>query len=152
TAVTDMQTAFTCATVTRPCDAGAAFNFPAATDFAALPQPLAAGHYCVTGAMSVGSPLTLTNPGVYIFQSTGALDTAVGPFAVTLAGGANAGNTFVYWVPGGITTIQANVAFLGSILSFNAGITLGANATLLGGRALTGAAVNLLSTNQIAIP
>lgn len=152
TAVTDMQAAFTCATVTRACDPGPAFNFPAATDFAALPQPLAAGHYCVTGAMSVGSPLTLTNPGVYIFQSTGALDTAVGPFAVTLAGAANAANTSVYWVPGGIATIQANVAFLGNILANNAAVTLGANSTLIPGRALSGAAVNLLSTNTVTKP
>lgn len=146
-AVTDMQAAVTCATA-RACD----FNFGVATDFAALPQPLATGHYCVTAAMSVGSPLTLTNPGVYIFESTGALNTAVGPFAVTLGGAANAANTSVYWVPAGVTTIQANVGFIGSILSNNAAITLGANSTMLPGRALSGAAVNLLGTNVIARP
>jgi hypothetical protein len=146
-AVTDMQAAVTCAT-NRACD----FSFGVATDFAALPQPLATGHYCVTGAMSVGSNLTLTNPGVYIFRSTGALNTAAGPFSVTLGGTANAANTSVYWIPAGVTTIQADVGFIGSILSNNAAITLGANSTMLPGRALSGAAVNLLGTNIITRP
>jgi hypothetical protein len=153
TAVTDMQTAFTCATVTRACSVGAAFNFAAAQDFAALPQPLAAGHYCVTGAMSVGSNLTLTNPGIYIFQSTGALDTAVGPITVSYGGAATSANTSVYWVPGGIATLQANVTFLGSILSNAAAINVGANSTLIPGRVLSGAAVNLTGgTNTITRP
>lgn len=151
-AVTDMQTAATCLSApSRACDP--ALTFGAAQDFAALPQPLAVGHYCVTGAMSVGSNMTLTNPGVYIFESSGALNTAVGPITVAFGGAANAANTTVYWVPTGITTIQANVNFLGSILSNNAAISVGANSTLIPGRALSGAAVNLTGgTNTITRP
>ena len=50
TAVTDMQTAISCANA-RACD----FNYAAATDFGGM--TLAPGVYCVTGAMSITRPL-----------------------------------------------------------------------------------------------
>jgi hypothetical protein len=155
-AVTDMQTAVACA-VARPCDV----TYPAgAIDFAIQVQPLAAGHHCVTGAMSVGSNLTLTNPGVYIFDSStgagGAL-TSAPTITVKFAGAANAANSSVFWVSSGAgssVSIGATNTFLGTIMCSPcaAGATLQANSTLLPGRMLSAAAVTLNGTNQISRP
>ena len=157
-AVTDMQTAVACA-VGRGCDV----TYPAgAIDFAIQPQPLAAGHHCVTGAMSVGSNLTLTNPGVYIFDASnggagGAL-TSANTITVKFGGAANAANSSVFWVSSGaassVTIGDANT-FLGTILCSPcaAGATIKANTTLLPGRVLSSAAVNLNGgTNTITRP
>jgi hypothetical protein len=150
TAVTDMQTGLGCG-VARTCD----FNYGAATDFGGM--ALATGVHCVAGAMSLGSNLTLTNPGVYIFRSTGAL-TSVANVIVALAGAANAGNTAIFWVssgPASNVSIGATNVFLGTIMCGAAAdpcaATLGANTTLLAGRVLSTNAATL-STNQIAIP
>jgi len=150
TAVADMQTGLGCG-LTRTCD----FNYAAATDFGGM--ALAPGVHCVAAAMSVGSNLTLTTPGVYIFRSTGAL-TSAPSVTVALAGTANAGNTAIFWVTSGAgsnVSIGATNVFLGSILCGAAGdpcaATLGANTTLLAGRVLATNAVTL-DTNQIAIP
>jgi hypothetical protein len=145
TAVTDMQTAAACGTTTRACD----FSYGAAKDFGGS-VGLLPGHHCVTGGMSVGSNLTLTNPGVYIFSSTGTL-TSAATVTVAFGGAANASNSSVFWVPTGTTSIGATNTFIGSILANNAAITLGANTTLLPGRTLSGAAVTL-DTNTIARP
>lgn len=144
TAVTDMQTAAACG-VARLCD----FNYAAAKDFGGS-VGLSPGHHCVVGGMSVGSNLTLTNPGVYIFSSTGAL-TSAPTVTVAFGGAANSANSSVFWVPTGTTSIGATNTFLGSILANNAAITLGANTTLLPGRTLSGAAVTL-DTNTITRP
>ncbi|MHB8137860.1 MAG: Ig-like domain-containing protein [Smithellaceae bacterium] len=148
-AVTDMETGISCATG-RTCD----FNYGAATDFAALPQPLSPGVHCVDAAMSVGSNLTLTTPGVYIFRSTGALTTA-DTITVAFGGTANAANTSVFWVSSGAASgasIGATNVFLGTIMvGLPGAATLGANTTLLGGRVLSSSAVTL-DTNTIAIP
>jgi hypothetical protein len=144
TAVSQMQAAVGCAAA-RTCN----FNYAAATDFAAV-GPLAPGVHCVTGAMSVGSNLNISTPGVYIFRSTGTL-TSASTINVAFAGTANATNTSVFWVPTGATSIGANNGFLGTIMSFNAAITLGANTTLIPGRVLSGAAVTL-STNTVTKP
>ena len=143
-AVSDMQYAAACG-VARKCD----FSYGAAKDFGGS-VGLLPGHHCVTGVMSVGSNLTLTNPGVYIFSSTGAL-TSVATVTVAFGGTANAANSSVFWVPTGTTSIGATNYFLGSILANNAAITLGANTTLLPGRTLSGAAVTL-DTNTITRP
>jgi hypothetical protein len=146
TAVTDMQTAIACA-VARPCD----FNYGAATDFGGM--VLAPGVHCVAAAMSVGSNLTLSTPGDYIFRSTGALTTA-NTVAVALGGAANATNTSVFWVSSGAASgaaIGATTTFLGTIMVSPGAAGLGANSTLLNGRILSSAAVTL-DTNQIAIP
>lgn len=150
TAVTDMQTGLGCG-VARTCD----FDYAVATDFGGM--TLAPGVHCVVGAMSVGSNLTLTTPGVYIFRSTGALTTAPS-VTVALAGAANAGNTSIFWATSGAgsnVSIGATNVFLGTILCGAAGdpcaATLGANTTLLAGRVLSTNAVTL-DTNQIAIP
>jgi hypothetical protein len=147
-AVTDMETAVGCAKA-RPCD----FTYGATKDFGGA--TLSPGVHCVTGAMSVGSSLTLTNPGVYIFRSTGALTTA-DTITVALGGTADATNTSIFWVPttttAGSNSIGATTTFLGTIMpDQSTAITLGANTTLKGGRTLSGAAVTL-DKNTIAIP
>jgi hypothetical protein len=155
-AVTDMETAVACA-VARPCDVT---YLPGAIDFAIQTQPLAAGKHCVTGAMSVGSNLILTNPGVYIFDSSsgagGALTTAP-TITVQFGGTANAANSSVFWVSSGAgsgVSIGATTTFLGTIMCSPcaAGATIQANSTLLPGRVLSSAAVTLNGTNQITRP
>jgi hypothetical protein len=144
TAVADMTTAVGCANA-RACN----FSYAGATDFGGL--TLAPGVHCVTGAISVGSNLTLSNPGVYIFRTTAAI-TSAPTVTVALAGAANAGNTAIFWVSsGGSASINATNVFLGTIMVTGGAITLGANTTLLAGRALASAAVTV-DTNQIAIP
>ena len=151
-AVTDMQTAITCA-VARVCD----FTYGAGKDFGGS-VGLAAGHHCVTGAMTVGSNLTLTNPGTYIFEADGALTTSA-TITVAFGGAANAANSSVFWVSRGAASnvsIAATNVFLGSILVANLGdpgaATLGANTTLLPGRVLSTNAVTLNGTNTITRP
>jgi hypothetical protein len=147
-AVTDMETAIGCAK-DRTCD----FNYAATKDFGGA--TLSPGVHCVTGAMSVGSNLTLSTPGVYIFRSTGALTTD-NTITVALGGTATATNTSIFWVPttttAGSNSIGATTTFLGTIMpDQSTAITLGANTTLKGGRTLSGAAVTL-DKNTIAKP
>jgi hypothetical protein len=150
TAVTDMQTGLGCG-VARACD----FTYGAATDFGGM--ALLPGVHCVAAAMSLGSNLTLTDPGVYIFRSTGALTSLAG-VTVALAGTANAGNTSLFWIssgPASNASIGANNVFLGTIMVGALGdpgaATIGADTTLLGGRVLSTNAATL-SRNTIAIP
>jgi len=150
TAVTDMQTGLGCG-VARGCD----FNYAGATDLGGT--TLAPGVHCVTGALSLGSNLTLSTPGVYIFRATGSI-TSVANVIVALGGAANAGNTSVFWVSSGAASsvsIGANNVWLGSILCGALGdpcaATLGADTTLLAGRVLSTNATTL-SRNTIAIP
>jgi hypothetical protein len=143
-AVSHMQAAVDCANA-RTCD----FNYAVATDFSTV-GPLAPGVHCVTGAMSVGSNLNISTPGVYIFRSSGTL-TSASSITVAFTGTANATNTSVFWVPTGTTSIGATNVFLGTIMGYNAAITLGANTTLVPGRVLSGAAVTL-DTNTVTKP
>ena len=143
-AVTDMKTAIACANG-RTCD----FNHLAGFDFGG--KVLAPGVHCVPGAMVVGSNLTLTNPGLYIFRSTGAFTTA-NSITVAYGGAANAANTSVFWVSSGAASgvsIGATSALLGTIMVDPGAATLGATTTLLsGGRVLSSSAVTL-DTNTI---
>ncbi|MGD0020778.1 MAG: ice-binding family protein [Smithellaceae bacterium] len=147
----DMLTAIACAQA-RPCSAGPDFNFTSAHNFGgATLQP---GVYCVDGAMSVDSNLTFTNPGVYIFLSSGALTTS-STVTVAFGGSANATNTSVFWVPGGAAHILGTNVFLGTIMPGNdAAITLDANTTLIPGRVLSNSAVTLGGggLSEITIP
>jgi len=146
TAVTDMQNSIACG-VARPCD----FNYLAGHDFGG--DTLQPGVHCVPGAMSVGSNLTLSTPGVYIFRATGAL-TSAATITVAFGGTANAANSSVFWVSSGVASgasIGATNVFLGTIMVDPAAAVLGANTTLLPGRVLSSSAVTL-DTNQIAIP
>jgi hypothetical protein len=134
------------------CASGRACTVTYATgaiDFGGM--TLAPGVHCVTGAMSVGSNLTISTPGVYIFRSSGALDTAVN-VNVTFGSGVNASNTFLFWVPSGAATIKAGTAFKGTIMpDSSAASTMNATATLLGGRLFSNSDVNV-DTNTISIP
>ena len=143
-----MLTAISCASA-RACSAGSAFNINADYDFGG--KTLAPGVYCVAGGMSVGSNLTLSTPGVYIFRSTGAL-TSSNTITMAFGGTANATNTSVFWVPTGAASIGSDNAFLGTIMpGASAATTLGANTTLLPGRVLSNSDVTL-DKNTIAKP
>ncbi len=105
------------------------FTFGSATVLSALPQPLAPGVYCVTGAQSIGTAgITLSSAGNYVFRSTGALDTVAGSH-VTLSGLADASH--VFWTPGAATTLGANSVFVGTDID-DSGITIGDTVTWLG--------------------
>ncbi|MGZ5086621.1 MAG: IPTL-CTERM sorting domain-containing protein [Usitatibacter sp.] len=106
------------------------------------------GCYSSTGAMSIGSTLTLNGNGIYIFKPNGALNTAAGSI-VTLAG-ACAGN--VFWGPTA-TTLGANSIFAGNILDDTSTITLG-NLAVLTGRALAFGVGGTVATsrNTITVP
>jgi hypothetical protein len=106
------------------------------------------GCYKSTGAMSVGSAITLSGNGVYIFKPNGALNTANGSI-VNLAG-ACAGN--VFWGPTA-TTLGANSIFVGSVLDDTSVITLGHLATWTG-RALAFGVGGTVTTdaNTITVP
>ena len=146
-AVADLNTAISCA-VARACD----FSYGAPKDFGGT--TLAPGVHCVTGAMSVGSNLTLSTPGVYIFRATGAL-TSAPTITVAYGGSANAANSPVFWVSSGAAggaSIGATNVFLGTIMVNAPGaVTLGATTTLLPGRVLSATAATL-DTNTIARP
>jgi len=141
-----MLTAISCAEA-RPCN----FNYAGATDLA-IAGALAPGVHCVTGAMSVGSNLTLSTPGVYIFRSSGNL-TSAATVTLGLGGTANATNTAVFWVPQGFASIGANNNFLGTIMpGLSAASTLGANTTLVPGRVFSNSDVTIGGTSTITIP
>lgn len=114
---------------------GCNFNFGAATDLSTLAQPLAPGVYCITGAMSVVSGITLQSGGTYIFRSTGALNTTA---STTVALG-TASACDVFWTPGGAITLGASSVFAGTAFDATA-ITVGASI------AWTGRAVSVNGT------
>src|SRR5438445_2716421 len=119
----------------------------AATVLDSLPQPLAPGVYCITGAVSVNVGITLSGDGVYLFRLGGALNTAAGS-NVLLAGNAKAGN--VFWVPVGATTLGANSVFAGNVMS-NAAITVGTTVSM-NGRILSNGAVTTGPSDTIVAP
>jgi hypothetical protein len=100
------------------------------------PGVIPPGCYSSGGAMNVtlGTTVTLTGVGVYIFRPGGALNTGANSL-VTLAGGACASD--VFWAPVGATTLGANAAlsltptFVGNIIDA-AGISIGHFANLTG--------------------
>ncbi len=73
------------------------------------------GVYCSTGAMSIGTAggITLSGSGTYIFRSGGALNAVTGS-TVNLGSGASACD--VFWTPNGGTTLNANSAFVGTVI------------------------------------
>ncbi|CAN5324670.1 hypothetical protein BH11PSE11_BH11PSE11_28980 [soil metagenome] len=100
------------------------------------PGTIPPGCYSSGGAMNVtvGTTVTLTGNGVYVFRPGGALTTGANS-RVILAGGACASD--VYWAPGGATSLGANAAlsltptFVGNIWGA-ADITIGHFANLTG--------------------
>ena len=118
------------------------------------------GCYSSGGAMTItlGTTVTLTGPGVYIFRPGGALTTGDNSL-VTLAAGACAND--VFWAPAGATTLGANAAtsplvptFVGNIFRGTAAglsITLGHFAHLTG-RALAFGSTVTTDSNTIDVP
>lgn len=104
--------------------------------------------------------LTLNGAGVYLFYSpstliTGASGSTTAP-VIAYTGGANANNTYIYWIVGSSATINQAVAsagsvFVGTVIA-QASITA-TQAGTINGRliALTGA-VTLSATNTITQP
>ena len=110
------------------------------------------GCYSSTGAMSVGSTISLNGAGVYVFRpgagaTTAALNTAANSI-VTLNGGACAGN--VFWAPTAATTLGANSTFVGTVIGA-AGMTMGMGSSL-SGRALTAGGTATTNANTISVP
>lgn len=132
-ALADLDVAITNANA-RACDVSFAGNIDLGG------ASLAPGVYCYAGTISITGTLTLNGNGVYIFRTPLTLNTTANS-AIALINGATADN--VNWVPVGATTLGANSTFKGSILARASAITAGDNATLLNGRALSGAAVTL---------
>jgi uncharacterized repeat protein (TIGR01451 family) len=106
------------------------------------------GVYCTTAtrAASLGSGITLSGSGTYIFRIDGALTSAPGA-TVVMAG---ASPCDVFWTPTGATTLAANTTFIGNVID-DAGITMGANTTLTG-RALAFNGTITTDTNTVNVP
>src|SRR3989454_3245339 len=136
------------ASANDPAQSGACTTtLTAATVLDSLPQPLTPGVYCIAGAVSVNTVTTLSGDGGYIFRMGGALNTVAGSI-VKLAGNAKADN--VFWVPIGATTLGANSAFAGNVLS-NAAITVGTKVSM-DGRILSNGAVTTGPFDTITTP
>jgi hypothetical protein len=114
------------------------------------------GCYSSGGAMNItlGTTVTLSGAGVYIFRSGGAITTGMDS-AVVAANGACASD--VNWTAIGATTIGANTGpslvtptFIGNIFD-SAGITLGHFANLTG-RALAFGGTVTTDANTITVP
>ena len=108
------------------------------------------GCYSVTGAMHIDAgTVTLKGAGVYIFKSTGTLDTITGTSVAKTAGACEAD---VFWAPAGATTLATNSSFKGSIVDGIANaITLGANTTVVG-RLLSHGGTVTTDKNDITVP
>lgn len=131
---------------------GSAVDLSAVVVSGGTPGVIPPGCYSSTGAMSVGSTVTLNGSGIYVFRpgagaTTAALNTAADSI-VSLNGGACAGN--VFWAPTAATTLGANSTFIGTVIG-NAGMSMGAGATL-SGRALTSGGTVTTSANAISLP
>ena len=131
---------------------GSAVDLSAVVIGGGTPGVIPPGCYSSTGAMSVGSTLTLNGGGVYVFRpgagaTTAALSTAANSI-VTLNGGACAAN--VFWAPTAATTLGANSTFFGTIIGA-AGLTMGLGASL-SGRALTAGGTTTTIANTISVP
>ncbi len=132
----------------EPCDPGPNFNFGSATDLSSLSQPLIPGVYCITGAVSIGTGITLSTGGTYIFRMDGALN-APANSVITLSGGASQACD-VFWTPTAATTLGANSTFAGTDVDAS-GITIGSTVTWIG-RALAFGGVITSDTDTITRP
>src|SRR3990172_3141928 len=142
------------ASANDPTQSGACTTtLTAATVLDSLPQPLTPGVYCIAGAVSINTEITLSGDGTYIFRMGGALNTVAGSI-VKLAGNAKADN--VFWVPVGATTLGAHSVFAGNVLS-NAAITVGTRVSMDGrilsnGAVTTGPSVTITAPRGITPP
>ena len=106
------------------------------------------GVYCINGAVSIGSTITLSGTGTYIFRSTGALN-AEGSSIVTLAG---ASADDVFWTPNGATTLNADSTFIGNVIPVSQPITLLDNVSWTGRALAFGGTVTTGSGDTITVP
>lgn len=130
---------------------GSAVDLSAAVVGGGTPGVIPPGCYSSTGAMSIGSTLTLNGGGVYVFRpgagaTVGALNTAAD--SIVTMNGACAGD--VFWAPTAATTLGANSTFFGTIIDA-AGITMGQGASL-SGRALAAGGTVTTDSNAISVP
>lgn len=124
------------------------YNFGSATDLSLLPQPLAPGVYCITGAASIGTGgITLSGNGTYVFRVNGALTTVAGS-VVSLTNGASACN--VFWTPTAATTLAANTTFIGTDIDAS-GITVGSTVNWTGQALAFGGTVTT-NADTITVP
>ncbi|MDB4939599.1 MAG: hypothetical protein JWO40_24 [Candidatus Doudnabacteria bacterium] len=123
------------------------FIFGAATDLATLSQPIIPGVYCITGAVSITTGITLSGSGTYTFRIVGALNSTAG-ITIALAGGASACD--IFWTPTGAVTLGAGTTFIGTVID-PAAVTLGAG-TIWTGRALAFGKAVTSDTNSITVP
>jgi uncharacterized repeat protein (TIGR01451 family) len=110
------------------------------------------GCYSSSGAMSIGTVITLSGAGVYIFRpgagvSAAAFNTAANSIVV-LENGACASD--VFWAPTSATTLGANSTFAGTIIDA-AGITIGSTVNLVG-RALAAGGTVTTAADTITVP
>ena len=131
---------------------GSAVDLSSVVVSGGTPGVIPPGCYSSTGAMSVGSTVSLNGAGVYVFRpgagaTTAALNTAAGSI-VTLNGGACAAN--VFWAPTAATTLGANSTFIGTVIGA-AGMTMGMGSSL-SGRALTAGGTTTTNANRISVP
>ncbi len=107
------------------------------------------GVYCSSGAMNIGSPITLSGSGTYIFRPVGALTSTVGT-TVTLTGPSACD---VFWTPTAATTLAATTTFSGTIVDNANAITIGANTTVTGRLLSIGAGVITTGdTSTVTVP
>ncbi|MFZ6816850.1 Ig-like domain-containing protein [Undibacterium sp. Ji22W] len=132
-ALADVQVAIADAN-SRPCDVNSASGI----NLGGLTLP--PGVYCYAGSITITGTFNMSGPGLYIFRTSSTLNSSANSI-VALIGGASAAN--VFWVPTAPTTLGANSAFVGTIMTTSAAITMGDMATLQNGRVLSASAVTL---------
>jgi hypothetical protein len=110
-------------------------------------QTLVAGLYKSTSFLDITGVLTLTGPGVFIFQVGSYLTTATSS-QVVLTGGALASN--IFWQVGSSATLGTYSTFNGTIMAY-ASVTLDTSA-VLNGRALAQTGAVTLDTNSAVNP
>jgi LPXTG-motif cell wall-anchored protein len=108
---------------------------------------LAPRVYDYPGAVNIGSDITLSGAGVYIFKIAGTLNTAANT-KIVLSDGAQSCN--IFWVVDGATTLAANTDFKGNLLSPSSATTVGIN-VVIDGRILSQNAVTFTDPGPAVI-
>jgi hypothetical protein len=108
---------------------------------------LAPGLYNTGSTLGITGVVTLSGPGVFVFQIGSALTTAVGS-QVVLTNGAQAAN--IFWQVGSSATLGVGSIFYGTILA-QASVTVNSGAAL-NGRALARTGAVTLAANTITEP
>jgi len=109
---------------------------------------LTAGIYNFNTSAGLTGALTLSGPGMFVFQIGSTLTTASGS-SVLVINGVNEGN--VYWQVGSSATLGTTTSFRGNILAL-ASITLNTGASIESGRALARDGAVTLNGNTVTVP